>query len=65
MDRFLDLARTGPMYLAQEPIARLVVESLRKGVLLGHYELAAYAIMANRVHVLLLPKIVPSRLLIR
>jgi type I restriction enzyme R subunit/putative DNA methylase len=51
------------MYLAQDPIARLLVASLRRGVLLGHYELGAYAIMANHVHVLLLPKVSPSRLL--
>ena len=63
MDRYLDQARGGPMYLAQEPIARLLVASLRRGVLLGHYELGAYAIMANHVHVLLLPKVSPSRLL--
>jgi REP element-mobilizing transposase RayT len=63
MDRYLDQARGGPMFLAQEPIARLVVASLRRGVLLGHYELGAYVIMANHVHVLLLPKVSPSRLL--
>ena len=63
MDRYLDTTRTGPMYLAQEPIAHVVVESLRRGVLLGHYDLAAYAILSNHVHVLLLPKIAPSRLL--
>jgi hypothetical protein len=40
-----------------------MVASLRRGVLLGHYELGAYAIMANHVHVLLLPKVSPSRLL--
>ena len=51
------------MYLAQEPVASLMVASLRRGVLLGHYELGAYAIMANHVHVLLLPKVSPSRLL--
>jgi REP element-mobilizing transposase RayT len=63
MDRYLDTTRTGPMYLAQEPIARLVVESLRRGVELGHYELGAYSVLANHVHVLLLPKVPPSRLL--
>ena len=63
MDQYLDQARSGPMYLAQEPMARLLVASLRRGVLLGHYELGAYAIMANHVHVLLLPKVSPSRLL--
>jgi REP element-mobilizing transposase RayT len=63
MDRYLDTTRTGPLYLAQEPIARVVVESLKRGVLLGHYDLAAYAILSNHVHVLLLTKIAPSRLL--
>ena len=63
MDRYLDLARSGPLYLAQEPIARIVESSLRRGVLLGQYDLGAYAIMANHVHVLLLPKASPSRLL--
>jgi len=63
MDRYLDRARCGPRYLAQEPIARLVVVSLRSGVLLRHYDLGASAIMPNHVHLLLLPKIAPSRLL--
>jgi type I restriction enzyme R subunit/putative DNA methylase len=31
--------------------------------LLGQYDLAAYVIMSNHVHLLLLPKIAPSRLL--
>jgi REP element-mobilizing transposase RayT len=51
------------MYLAQAPIASLLVASLQRGVLLGQYDLGAYAIMANHVHVLLLPKVSPSRLL--
>jgi hypothetical protein len=63
IDRYLDSARGGPLYLAQESIARLAVESLRVGVLLGHYELGPYVIMANHVHALLLPRISPSRLL--
>lgn len=63
MDRHLDAARCGPSYLAQDPIAYLLVESLRRGVPLGHYELGPYAIMPNHVHVLLLPKVSPSRLL--
>ena len=56
-------ARSGPLFLAQERIANIVAESLHRGALLGHYELGAYAIMANHVHVLLLPRISPSRLL--
>jgi REP element-mobilizing transposase RayT len=63
MDRYLDTARTGPMYLRQEPVAQLVQASLHRGVELGHYEMRAYAILGNHVHVLLLPKVLPSRLL--
>ena len=63
MDRYLDSARTGPMYLAQEPIALIVLAALRRGVTLGHYDLAAYAVLPNHLPWLLLPKIAPSRLL--
>ena len=62
MDRYLDCARFGPRYLAQEPIARLVEASLQRGVILSQYELGPYAIMANHVHVLLLPQVPPSLL---
>jgi len=34
-----------------------------RGVSLGHYELRAWVLMANHVHVLLLPLISPSRLM--
>src|SRR5258708_2235168 len=63
MDRYLDTTRLGPMYLAQEPLAHIVVASLNRGALLGHYELGAYVVMSNHVHVLLLPRILPSKLL--
>jgi type I restriction enzyme R subunit/putative DNA methylase len=63
MDRHLDSARSGPWYPAQEPIARIVPASLERAVTLGHYDLAAYAVLCNHVHLLLLPKIAPSRLL--
>src|SRR6266849_4243219 len=63
MDRYLDTTRHGPMYLAQESLARIVVASLRRGAVLGHYDLGAYVVMSNHVHVLLLPKVSPSRLL--
>ena len=42
MDPYLDSTRQGRMYLAQESLARLVADSLRRGVVLGHYELGAY-----------------------
>jgi hypothetical protein len=41
MDRFLDVARSGPMFLKRKPVARVVVDSLFKGVELGHYQLEA------------------------
>jgi len=63
MDRYLDEARCGPRFLAQEEIALAVVESIQRGVLLGHYELGAFVIMANHMHLLILPKIDPSQLL--
>src|ERR1700687_6010759 len=63
IDRYLDTVRHGPMYLRQPEIARLVVASIQKGVELGHYDLYADAVMSNHVHLLIHPKIHPSRLL--
>jgi REP element-mobilizing transposase RayT len=63
MDRYLDSARTGPTYLVRPEIAKLVAGSIHRGVSLGHYELRAWVLMANHVHVLLLPLISLSRLL--
>jgi hypothetical protein len=63
MDRYLDTARTGPMYLAQKEVAGAIVDCLCRGEMLGHYELAAYAVLYNHVQVLLLPRIPPARLL--
>jgi putative transposase len=63
MDRRLDTATSGPLFLRQEAIAGLVVDSLALGMELGHYHLGAFVLMANHVHVLLLPLVPPSRLL--
>jgi hypothetical protein len=63
MDRYLDTTRLGPMHLAQKSLAGIVVASLHRGALLGHYELGAYVVMSNHLHVLLLPKISPSRVM--
>jgi putative transposase len=63
IDRYLDAAREGPTFLRQEAIAALVIESLFRGESLGHYRLGPFAIMANHVHMLLLPSISPSLLL--
>jgi len=53
LDRRLDTMRHGPMYFRQPEMARIVVASIYKGVELGHYELAAYVVMANHVHLLI------------
>ncbi len=63
MDRYLDQARTGPVFLRQERIAQMIVGSLFRGVELGHYGLGPFVIMPNHVHVLLLPRTSVSRLL--
>lgn len=64
MDRQLDAARGGPVYLRQEPIAALVEASIHFAAQSqGHYDLLAYVIMANHVHMLVLPREAPSRFL--
>jgi hypothetical protein len=57
IDRHLDAARSGPLYLKQEPIAQLVIASIRYNAeQLQHYELHAFVVMANHVHLLVLPR---------
>lgn len=51
------------MYLRQPEIAEIVERSIHKGAELGHYDLIAYAIMSNHVHLLIWPKISPAHLL--
>jgi type I restriction enzyme R subunit/putative DNA methylase len=53
----------GPTFLKQEAIATIVVDSLIRGEALGHYKLGPFVVMANHVHVLILPSISPSLLL--
>lgn len=56
MDRFLDGAREGAQWLRNEEIARLVGNSIRYGaVMLRYYELGAYVVMPNHVHLLARP----------
>jgi putative transposase len=64
MDRYLDTACRGPLYLKQEPIAKLVQASIHHGAQqLNYYDLHAYVIMANHVHLLVRPRVSPSRFL--
>ena len=64
IDRYLDSSREGPLHLKNEKIALLVVDSIHYAAeSLGHYELSAYVVMANHVHLLAVPRVPPSRLM--
>lgn len=53
-DAVLDSAATGPLHLKNPNLARIVEESILFGAV-ARYELYAYVVMANHVHVLLKP----------
>ena len=58
MDRFLDTARTGPRWLQMPAIASLVVDAITFGqVELKHYEIGAFVVMPNHVHLLVVPHV--------
>jgi putative transposase len=63
MDRLLAEARSGPTWLRRPEIAQIVANSLEYGATLGHYELHSWVIMPNHVHLLVTPRVEPSRLL--
>lgn len=62
MDRLLDNAYTGPLYLRQMEIAKMVVEAIRYRDH-GHYELHNYVVMANHVHLLITPRMEVCRVM--
>jgi len=62
MDRLLDRARTGPLYLRQPAIASMVVEAIRHRDP-GHYQLHSYVVMANHVHMLITPRAPVSQIM--
>jgi REP element-mobilizing transposase RayT len=63
MDRLLDETRTGPFYLRQQPLAEMVVEAIHyNSAGLGHYELHAFVVMPNHVHVLVTPVVALCKL---
>jgi len=57
-DAILDRAASGPLWLKNPEIAALIVSALQSGAAeFGRYDLHAYVVMANHVHVLLTPKV--------
>jgi REP element-mobilizing transposase RayT len=62
MDRLLDRADAGPLFLRRPEIARLVVDAiLYREHSLGHYQLHAYVVMPNHVHLLITPAVEISK----
>jgi REP element-mobilizing transposase RayT len=58
LDRLLDDARSGRLYLRQPTIADIVVEAIHYNAnLLRHYLLHAFVVMPNHVHLLMTPAI--------
>ena len=55
-DKLLDAAPSGPRWLMQPEVATVVARILREGVTAGGYDLAAYVLMPNHVHLLLKPE---------
>jgi|HubBroStandDraft_6_1064221.scaffolds.fasta_scaffold303327_1 putative transposase len=64
VDRALDQAREGPLWLRNPAIACCVVKALQKGdAELNYYKLLAYVVMPNHVHALLTPKVEVRKLM--
>jgi len=62
MDRILDSAASGPSYLRMPEIAALVADALRTGESrFSRYQLHAYVVMPNHVHMLVTPHVVAPR----
>jgi REP element-mobilizing transposase RayT len=64
MDRLLEETRSGTFYLRQPAIAEMIVEAIQHNAsVLNHYELHAYVVMPNHVHLLITPAISLSNLM--
>jgi putative transposase len=62
MDRILDNARTGPLFLREPNIADLVMQALLDGeTRFSRYELHAFVVMANHVHMLVTAHVVATK----
>ena len=57
LDAALDSAKSGPLWLADPEIADYAEYPIWRGADLGRYDLYAYVIMANHVHILLEPRL--------
>jgi putative transposase len=64
MDRILDRADTGPPHLRRTEIAQLLVDAMQyRQRDLQQFQLHAYVVMANHVHVLITPQVEVSEIM--
>lgn len=61
-DRFLDEARTGPLWLKDERIAECVLSVILEARRRNLLRMLAYSLMANHVHILLTPIVALDRI---
>jgi putative transposase len=61
-DQMLDASASGPQWLGDPTIAEHVVATLIRGAELRHYDLRAYVVMANHVHILIYPLVPLARI---
>lgn len=62
MDRILDRATVGPLFLRQPEIAQIVMSALHHGdQQLRRCDLHAYVVMPNHVHALVTPKVAATK----
>jgi REP-associated tyrosine transposase len=57
LDTALDSAKSGPLWLADPELAGYAEYPICRGAVLGRYDLHAYVVMPNHVHVLLDPRL--------
>jgi putative transposase len=63
VDEELDRGHFGPLWLKNEEVADSVVRTIRHGeTVLGFYDLHAFVVMANHVHLLVTPKVAVARI---
>ena len=63
LDHLLDQTSAGPFHLRQPEIADMVVEAIHyNAFVLGHYQLHAFVVMPNHVHVLVTPRLALCKL---
>lgn len=63
IDRYLDMTRKGPMFLRRPEVAASITQGLARGAEMGFYELRAFVVMPNHVHILFHPHREVSRVL--